>query len=104
LILEEQQLAIDPSSLRSLGLSPRESEVLAALASGSSRSEISSRLGIGPRTTESHLLRIGEKLGVSSAVAAAAKAFQASRLGEIPPRDNEAREVASRIRRKLAGA
>jgi DNA-binding CsgD family transcriptional regulator len=102
LILEEQQLAIDPASIRSLGLSERESEVLAAVASGSSRAEISSKLGMSLRTTESHMLHIGEKLGVSSAVAAAAKAFQASRIGANPAHDSEAREVPHRIQRRLA--
>jgi DNA-binding CsgD family transcriptional regulator len=102
LILEEQQLNIDPASLESLGLSHRESEVLAAIASGQSRAEISAKLGMSPRTAEAHMLHISEKLGVSSAVAAVAKAFQASRIGRNPAYASEAPEVARRIRRGLA--
>jgi DNA-binding CsgD family transcriptional regulator len=102
LILQEQQLAIDPASIRSLGLSQRESEVLAATASGSSRLEISLKLGISVRTAESHMMNICEKLGVSSAVAAAAMAYQASRIGPDLVSPSEISEVATRIRRRLS--
>lgn len=101
LVFEEQELGISPRSLASLGLSPRESEVLAELANGRSRGEIAAWMGVNRRTIETHLLHINERLGVSSATAAAAKAFQASRLGERAPDHAEREETRRYLSRKL---
>jgi DNA-binding NarL/FixJ family response regulator len=81
LLLEQQGLAIEAGSLRSLGLSRRETEVLAQLANGRGRAEIARALDMSPRTVDTHLQFIFRALGVSSRSAAAAKAFQASRIG-----------------------
>ena len=48
------------------GLSPREGQVLAQLASGRSAEGIAEVLGISPHTVRAHVRRIHEKLQVSS--------------------------------------
>lgn len=52
------------AAVRSLGLSPREVEVLEALATGESNKEFARRLGISPNTVKTHVSRVYEKLGV----------------------------------------
>ncbi len=87
LLLEEQSGKIEAISLRSLGLTRRESEVLAQLANGRGKAEIAHALDMSPRTVDTHLQFIFRALGVSSRSAAAAIAFQASRIGDsLPPR------------------
>jgi DNA-binding CsgD family transcriptional regulator len=46
------------------GLSPREREVLALVASGDTNKEIGSALGISPRTVESHRESLVKKLKI----------------------------------------
>ncbi|HYV98016.1 MAG TPA: LuxR C-terminal-related transcriptional regulator [Gemmatimonadaceae bacterium] len=53
-------------------LTPREEEVLRALATGSRSSDIGVRLGITERTVKAHLASIYQKLGVESRSAAVA--------------------------------
>jgi DNA-binding CsgD family transcriptional regulator len=89
LLLEEQTTSIDPASLRSLGLTRRESEVLARMANGLSRLRIAQLLGTSPRTVDTHVQNIIQSLGVSSSTAAIAKAFQASTLGPHDRPNNE---------------
>lgn len=48
-------------------LSPREEEVFALLGQGLANRDIAVRLGISPKTVESHLERLKEKLGCASA-------------------------------------
>jgi two-component system response regulator FixJ len=48
-------------------LTPREREVLAQIAGGSSNKEAGGRLGINPRTIEVHRARIMEKIGARNA-------------------------------------
>ncbi|MCR4392462.1 MAG: response regulator transcription factor [Candidatus Acetothermia bacterium] len=48
-------------------LSPREEEVFALLGQGLANRDIAARLGISPKTVESHLERLKEKLGCASA-------------------------------------
>lgn len=45
-------------------LTPRESEVLAAMAAGLSTKAIAQRLSLAPKTIENHKIRIFDKLGV----------------------------------------
>jgi DNA-binding CsgD family transcriptional regulator len=53
----------DPGSL---GLSPRESEVVGLLTVGETVKTTAARLGISPNTVKSHLKRVHRKLGVSN--------------------------------------
>lgn len=66
--------ARNDAAIRSLGLSPREVEMLAALASGESNKEIARRFGISPNTVKTHLARVYEKLEVQRRVQAIEKA------------------------------
>ena len=62
------------AAIRSLGLSPRECEILALLASGQSNKELARTLGISPNTVKTHVARVFEKLEVQKRVAAIEKA------------------------------
>lgn len=62
------------AAIRSLGLSPRECEILARLAAGESNKEMARTLGISPNTVKTHLARLYEKLGVERRVRAIEKA------------------------------
>ena len=62
------------AAIRSLGLSPREVEILEALASGESNKEMARRLGISPNTVKTHIARVYEKLEVQRRVQAIEKA------------------------------
>jgi two-component system nitrate/nitrite response regulator NarL len=53
------------------GVSPREEEVLALLADGMTDREIADRLGISPRTVETHVGSLLNKLGVRNRAQAA---------------------------------
>ena len=48
-------------------LTPRECEVVMLIANGSSNKEVGRRLGISPRTVETHRARIMEKIGARNA-------------------------------------
>jgi DNA-binding CsgD family transcriptional regulator len=76
LVLEERTSRIDPSALRSLGLSPREAEVLAWAAEGKTNADLAVILDARPATIAKHLERIYEKLGVETRGAAAAIAHR----------------------------
>jgi DNA-binding CsgD family transcriptional regulator len=80
LILEEHRLTIDPSSLSSLPLTRRESEVLAYVAVGKTNPEIGIILGISSRTVSKHVEHILQRLGVETRTAAAATALEAANL------------------------
>ena len=62
------------AAIRSLGLSPRECEILALLASGRSNKELARSLGISPNTIKTHVARVYEKLEVQNRVQAIEKA------------------------------
>jgi DNA-binding CsgD family transcriptional regulator len=62
------------AAIRSLGLSPREVEILEALATGESNKELARRLGISPNTVKTHVARVYEKLEVQRRVQAIEKA------------------------------
>jgi DNA-binding CsgD family transcriptional regulator len=62
------------AAIRSLGLSPREVDVLERLAAGESNKEIARRLGISPNTVKTHVARVFEKLAVQRRAHAIEKA------------------------------
>jgi DNA-binding CsgD family transcriptional regulator len=62
------------AAIRSLGLSPREIEILDALSLGESKKEMARRLGISPNTVKTHIARVYEKLEVQRRVQAIEKA------------------------------
>jgi DNA-binding NarL/FixJ family response regulator len=64
-----------PASGESEELSPREREVLALVAQGSTNREAARRLFISEATVKTHLLHIYAKLGVSDRAAAVAAGF-----------------------------
>lgn len=66
--------ARNEAAIRSLGLSPRECEILELLASGASNKEIARRLSISPNTVKTHAARIYEKLEVDKRMHAVEKA------------------------------
>lgn len=62
------------AAIAALGLSPRECEILALLASGKSNQEMADALHISPNTVKTHLARVYEKLEVQRRVQAIEKA------------------------------
>jgi DNA-binding CsgD family transcriptional regulator len=77
LLLEEQWTRVPAESLAALGLSRRESQVLAWVAEGKSDEVIAGILGVSFRTVKKHLEHVYAKLGVESRTAAAARAHRA---------------------------
>jgi DNA-binding NarL/FixJ family response regulator len=69
-----------PSPLRRLGLTAREQEVLALVATGRTNRQIAETLFISPKTATLHVSNILSKLGVSNRVEAATIAH---RLGVV---------------------
>ena len=65
------------SLLASLGLSPRETEVLQSMMRGNATAAIASQLDVSPRTVHKHAQRIYEKLGVNDRIAAVSAAWAA---------------------------
>ena len=70
LLLTEEQQVFSAELLQTLGLTPKESEVLHWLAEGKSNPEIGIILGASPRTVGKHVEHIFQKLGVESRTAA----------------------------------
>ena len=62
------------AAIRSLGLTPRECEILQLLASGRSTKEIARQLEISPNTAKTHLARVYQKLEVQRRTQAIHKA------------------------------
>ena len=62
------------AAIRSLGLTTRECEILALLASGKSNKEMARALGISPNTVKTHIARVYEKLEVQRRIQAIEKA------------------------------
>lgn len=71
---ETEPFQRNDAAARSLGLSPRELEIVEALAAGESNKEMARRLGISPNTVKTHLARVYEKLDVARRVQAIEKA------------------------------
>jgi DNA-binding NarL/FixJ family response regulator len=72
------RLMLDESSAHSLGLTPREAEVLTLVAAGRTNRQIGDELFVSGKTASVHVSNILRKLGVNSRVDAAAVA---QRLG-----------------------
>lgn len=77
LLVSERPVLPPAESFRSLGLTRRESEVLAHLAAGRTNADIAARLTISPRTVKKHVEGVYEKLGVGTRTAAVAIALAA---------------------------
>ena len=66
--------ARNDKAAESLGLTARECEILALLASGGSNKAIARALGISPNTVKTHVARVYEKLEVQNRIMALEKA------------------------------
>lgn len=75
--LQERETVDDVSSLRRLGLSKREAEVLWLLTQGLSTKDMARKASISVLTVKKHLEHVYQKLGVSNRTAAIALAFDA---------------------------
>ena len=72
LALRQERTRLSPQRLRALGMTGRESEVMALVAEGDGNAAIAARLEISERTVKKHLERIYEKLRVRSRTQAVA--------------------------------
>jgi DNA-binding NarL/FixJ family response regulator len=72
--LHSSEPALNRSTLRALGLTSRESDVLLLVASGLSNAQIARELALSQRTISKHLEHIYTKLEVTSRTAALARA------------------------------
>src|SRR5262245_12403155 len=79
LVDEQKPLQFDYRSLTSMGLTPREVEVLAWVAEGKSNKDVGVILGIRAVTVKKHLEHVFQKIGVETRTAAVAFVFRASR-------------------------
>jgi DNA-binding CsgD family transcriptional regulator len=78
LLTERRNEPLSPAALaRRLPISPREAEVLAAIARGATNATIAHELGISTHTVARHVERIYAKLGVGTRAAATAAALGA---------------------------
>ena len=66
---------IAPIIIEAYSLTPRERDVVGALASGDTTSEIASRLFLSQHTVRDHIKTVFEKVGVSSRAELVAKLF-----------------------------
>lgn len=66
--------ARNPAAVASLGLTPRECQVLDLLASGRTNDELARTLGVSPNTVKTHLSSLFAKLEVDRRVKAIEKA------------------------------
>jgi DNA-binding CsgD family transcriptional regulator len=78
LLLDEGPQPLVPGDLAQLGLTARESEVLAWVAQGKTNADTARILGTRSATVAKHLERIFRKLGVETRTAAAVRAFEAA--------------------------
>ncbi len=73
------------AAIRALGLTARECEILALLASGRSNKELARALGISPNTVKTHVARLYEKLGVDRRI----RAVEEARALALIPRGDQ---------------
>lgn len=71
----------NPAAQQTLGISPRELEVLHEIAAGRSTKEIATQLSVSPATVKTHVARLFEKLEAKRRTDAIAKARA---LGLVP--------------------
>ena len=57
-------------------LTPREQEILVMVSDGFTMQQVGRRLGISPRTVETHVAKLYRKLGVRTRVQAVSRAAQ----------------------------
>lgn len=81
LLLREEPQTVSATSLRSLGLTPRECEVLAWIAEGKTNAEIAVILGMSHHTVKRHVEDILCKLGAETRTGAANIALHATMNG-----------------------
>lgn len=67
----------DETRLQQLGITPRELEILEALASGASNREIAGRLNVSENTVPTHTSRVFDKLSVRRRTQALQRAKEA---------------------------
>jgi len=65
-------------------LSPRERDVLGALAAGASRTEMAIQLGVRPTTVSTYLMGLYRRLGVSGSDVRGTAVARARHLGLLP--------------------
>jgi DNA-binding CsgD family transcriptional regulator len=88
LILQRRVRTVTTPSLKPLGLSRREAQVMTWIAQGKTNVETALILQISRRTVDKHLEHIYTKLGVETRMAAAARVRAAAAgEGESPPSD-----------------
>lgn len=76
LVLEEKRATPGPAALVSLGLTPREAEVLYWIAQGKSNPDVATILGANVRTVHKHVENIFRKLGCETRTAASVAALE----------------------------
>ncbi len=76
LLLHEERTALTAASLATLGLSQREAEALLWVIQGKTNPEIAVILTLSPRTVQTYLRRIYQKLGVETRTAATTQALE----------------------------
>jgi DNA-binding CsgD family transcriptional regulator len=86
IVFERPRTELTDLALRSLGLSPRESEVLRLLARGQTTATIATGMQISPRTVHKHTERIHAKLGTHDRAQAIATALAAEQEAGEPRR------------------
>jgi DNA-binding CsgD family transcriptional regulator len=76
---------VSAADVASLGLTPRQAEVLSWVAQGKTDPEIAQLLGLSPRTVHHHLERVYATLGVETRTAAALRAVEVARTAPARP-------------------
>jgi DNA-binding NarL/FixJ family response regulator len=76
--------SVRPSTTAAPRLTERELDVVRLVVEGRSNDEIGARLGIGPKTVESHLRRLFERFDLASRTELATRALREGWL-EVPP-------------------
>jgi DNA-binding CsgD family transcriptional regulator len=74
IVLTQARPGISAPTLRAIGLTAREADVLALVAAGLTNSSVANRLGIRESTVAKHVQHINEKLGTPTRTAAVARA------------------------------
>ena len=80
-VREGGPFALNTESLRQIGMTPREHEILGLIAGGLSNREIGEKLFVSENTVKTHSARLFDKLGVSRRIQAVQ---EGRKLGLIP--------------------